>query len=198
MNNNPIYSRRSIRKFKDKEIPQDLIEEIIEAGSYAPSAKNRQPWKCLVLGNSYKSDFLNAMQKGLDREEKINTTLPKSKCGLADAKNTLRIMHSAPIIIVIINTNGKSPFVQLDSDERFAEICDTLSIGAFIENMILQADLLGLGTLWIANTCFAYQELASHLDIQGQLVGAVALGYANEQPAKRQRKPFSDIVEFKI
>ncbi len=196
MGQNAIYTRRSIRKFQDKSVSRELIETVLQAGSAAPSAKNRQPWKCIVLGNQSKEEFLDAMEQGIDREENACARLPKSRSGLPDAKNTLRIMREAPVLIVVINTNGKSPFTALDTDERFTEICDTLSIGAFIENMLLQAQELGLGTLWIANTCFAYEELTAYLAAEGQLIGAVALGYADECPDRRPRKELGDIAEF--
>lgn len=196
MGQNAIYTRRSIRKFQDKSVSRELIETVLQAGSAAPSAKNRQPWKCIVLGNQSKEEFLDAMEQGIDREENACARLPKSRSGLPDAKNTLRIMREAPVLIVVINTNGKSPFTALDTDERFTEICDTLSIGAFIENMLLQAQELGLGTLWIANTCFAYEELTTYLAVEGQLIGAVALGYADECPDRRPRKELGDIAEF--
>lgn len=196
MKQNAIYTRRSIRKFQDKPVSREIIEAVIQAGSAAPSAKNRQPWKCVVLGKQSKAEFLDAMEQGIDREENACARLPKSRSGLPDAKNTLRIMREAPVLIVIINTNGKSPFTALDTDERFTEICDTLSIGAFIENMLLQAQELGLGTLWIANTCFVYEELTAYLAAEGQLIGAVALGYADECPDKRPRKELGDIAEF--
>lgn len=64
--------------------------------------------------------------------------------------------------------------------------------------MLLQAQELGIGTLWIANTCFAYRELISYLDTEFQLIGAIALGYANENPIAKPRKMFDDIVEFRI
>lgn len=63
--------------------------------------------------------------------------------------------------------------------------------------MLLAAQELGIGTLWIANTCFAYQELVSYLQTQHQLVGAVALGYPDETPPQRPRKPLEDIVEYR-
>lgn len=196
MGQNAIYTRRSIRKFQDKSVSRERIETVLQAGSAAPSAKNRQPWKCVVLGNQSKAEFLDAMEQGIDREENACARLPKSRSGLPDAKNTLRIMREAPVLIVVINTNGKSPFTPLDTDERFTELCDTLSIGAFIENMLLQAQELGLGTLWIANTCFAYEELTAYLAVEGQLIGAVALGYADECPDRRPRKELGDIAEF--
>ena len=52
-----------------------------------------------------------------------------------------------------------SPYLGIDTDRRVSEICDTLSIGASVQNILLTATELGYGTLWIANTCFAYNEL---------------------------------------
>lgn len=132
------------------------------------------------------------------REENENSLLPNSKNGLADAKNTWNIMMQAPILIVVLNNNGKNPFDMIDADSRFVEICDTLSIGASIENMLLTATEIGLGTLWIANTCYAYKELTEYLETTQQLVGAIALGYADEKPIQRPRKQLEDIVEYRL
>jgi len=193
-----IYNRRSIRKYLDKQVSKELIEQIIDAGRVAPSAKNRQPWRYIVLGGESKSEFLEHMWKGILREENECAMLPDSANGLADAKNTWNIMTQAPILIVVINDNGKNPFDEINADSRFVEICDTLSTGASIENMLLKATELGLGTLWIANTCYAYNELTQYLETSQQLVGAIALGYANEAPMQRPRKKMEEVVEYRF
>lgn len=193
-----IYDRRSIRKFQKKGVPIEMLNKILDAGRVAPSAKNRQPWKYIVFGNERKKELLKAMEEGLKREEKGITDIPKSRHGIPDAKNTLRIMQEAPIIIVVLNTNAKSPFLQIGNDERISEICDSLSIGASIQNMLLVAKEMGIGTLWIANTCFAYSELVTYLNTEEQLVGAIALGYANENPGQRPRKKINEIVEYRL
>lgn len=198
MLNNPIYNRRSIRKYLDKQVPKELIEQIIDAGRMAPSAKNRQPWQYIVLGGDNKFEFLDNMWKGILREENEYAMLPDSKNGLVDAKNTWNIMMQAPILIVILNSNGRNPFEMVDADGRFVEIFDTLSIGASVENMLLKATELGLGTLWIANTCYAYKELTEYLKSTHQLIGAIALGYADETPVKRPRKEMEEVVEYRL
>ena len=76
-------------------------------------------------------------------------------------------------------------------------ICDTLSIGASVENMLLTATELGYGTLWIANTCFAYEELVAYMGITGQLIGAVSLGLPAETPNPRPRKSMEEVVEYR-
>lgn len=193
-----LYDRRSIRKYKDKPVSRNMIEQILDAGRQAPSSKNRQPWKCIVFENEAKAELLSCMERGLEREYKGVAVLPKSRFGLPDARHTLRIMRQAPVVIVILNTNGGSPFLPIDEDKRVSEICDSLSIGAFIQNMLLEAQELGLGTLWIANTCFAYPELVEYLQTENQLIGAVALGYPDEEPAARPRKELEEIVEWRV
>ena len=193
-----IYNRRSIRKYKEDHVSKDLIDSIIDAARVAPSAKNRQPWKFIVLGGEDKEKFLECMWKGIEREENGNAYLPNSKSGIPDAKNTWKIMKQAPVLIVVLNTNGTTPFKEIDADDRVTEICDSLSIGAAIENMLLKATEIGLGTLWVANTCFAYEELTTYLNTEHQLVGAIALGYAAENPMQRPRKSMEDIVEYRM
>lgn len=194
----PIYERRSIRKFQQKNVPTELLNKVLDAGRVAPSAKNRQPWNYIVFENEPKKQLLKAMEEGLQREEKGITDLPKSQHAIADAKNTLKIMREAPIIIMVVNTNAQSPFLPIDNDERITEICDSLSIGASVENMLLAAQQLGLGALWIANTCFAYRELTAYINTNKQLACAIAIGYSNENPNPRPRMPLDEIVEYRL
>lgn len=189
--------RRSIRKYQNRMVERGDIEKVIEAARLAPSAKNRQPWKYIVYTGTEKEKLLNAMEQGLNREVAEHNLLPKSAFGLPDAFHTLQVMRQAPVVIIVMNTNGQSPYEETDTDRRFSEICDSLSIGASIENMLLKATQLGLGTLWIANTCFAYHDMMQVIQAPGQLIGAVALGYPDEQPPKRPRKPLEDILEFR-
>lgn len=192
-----INDRRSIRKYKDNAINKADIEIILKAGLLAPSAKNRQPWKYYVYVGDEKDKLLECMERGLLRERDGIKLLPNSQNGLPDAFNTLRIMREAPILIIIENTNGVSLYSKIDTDNRVTEICDTLSIGASVQNILLTATELGYGTLWIANTCFAYDELLNFIDIKGQLVGAISLGIPDEMPNQRPRKQFEDVVVFR-
>ena len=71
-------------------------------------------------------------------------------------------------------------------NQGFAAIRDVVSSSRFRES-----------GLWIANTCFAYNELMDFIGTDSQLTGIVAIGFANEAPAKRPRKPFEEIVEYR-
>lgn len=143
-----IEERRSIRKYTNQPVEKAVIEEVIRAATLAPSAKNRQPWKYLVYAGAEKEKLVDQMEIGLYREREVSPILPESAFGLPDAYNTLRIMRQAPMILVVLNTNGRNPYEEIDTDHRISEICDSLSIGASIENLILKATELGLGTLW--------------------------------------------------
>ena len=192
-----IEKRRSIRKYTNQPVPNALIRALVRAASLAPSAKNRQPWKYLVYTKQAKRDLLQHMAAGLDREKNGQAILQESAFGIPDAFHTLKIMEEAPVLLVIMNPDGSSPYEPIDTDHRMSEICDSLSIGASVENILLRATELGLGTLWIANTCFAYPELMAAIGEPGQLVGAIAVGYPAEQPQQRPRKRMEEILEYR-
>lgn len=192
-----IENRRSIRKYKRHEISKEIIEDIIYSATLAPSAKNRQPWKFIVYQGEEKSKLVDVMHQGIKSEKITHKLMPEWAFGIPDAENTVRVMEEAPCLIAVLNTNQKTPFDSIEDEKRIVEICDSLSIGAAIENMILTATSYGLGTLWIANTCFAYNELIDFIETDSQLTGIVAIGFANEAPAKRPRKPLTDIVEYR-
>ena len=192
-----IENRRSIRKYKPDKIERKLIEEIIYSASLAPSAKNRQPWKFIVYQGEEKDKLVDVMRHGINSEKTTHELMPEWTFAIPDAENTVRIMQEVPCLIAVLNTNQYTPFASIENEKRIVEISDSLSIGAAIENMILTATGYGLGTLWIANTCFAYNELMDFIGTDSQLTGIVAVGFADESPAKRPRKPLEEIVEYR-
>lgn len=192
-----IDERRSIRKYTSANIDKSIIDEMIYSATLAPSAKNRQPWQFIVYQGAAKDKLVDVMRNGV-KSEKLNPCLmPKWNFAIPDAENTVCIMEMAPCLIAVLNTNQKTPFDNIESEDRIVEICDSLSIGAAIENMILTATDHGLGTLWIANTCFAYNDLISYIGTEHQLTGIIAVGYADEHPDKRPRKDIDKIVEYR-
>lgn len=191
-----IKNRRSIRKYQDIAIPEEDIRQILEAGILAPSSKNRQPWEFIVVSGQSKQSMLLAMQQGLSREKNL-PLLPNSNCHLAGAEYTLQIMQQAPVTILVVNKLGADIWEALNPEERVYEICNAQSIGAAIQNMTLTATELGLGSLWICDTYFAHQELNAWLNMDGELIAALTIGYAAEQPAARPRAQFDEVVSWR-
>lgn len=192
-----VFQRRSIRKYKDQPVSKETITELIRYAVAAPSAKNRQPWKFLVFEGDAKAGLLDAMEMGLNFILNAPDIPDGAKAGMNSALNTLRIMRDAPVIICVLNTNGASPFNQVDLFGRITEICDTLSIGGAIQNLLLKATEMGLGSLWIANTFFAHDAMTAYIGTEYQLASAIALGYADEEPVMRPRKKFEELIEFR-
>lgn len=192
-----IYDRRSIRKFTDKPISKNDITDILQSGIKAPSSKNRQPWKYIVIQGNAKEEMLNAFRKGIEREENDSALLPQSKQHIAAAKYTINIMEEAPVIFFVVNSLGKNISVELTTEEHIYEICNIQSISASIQNMLLAATEKGIGSLWICDIYFAYPELYKWLNSDGQLIAAIAFGYPNEAPKERPRKNLDDIVEWR-
>lgn len=191
-----VKDRRSIRKYQEKPVSKELVETILQAGMLAPSSKNRQPWKFIVVTEKVKEQVLAVMEQGI-RREKEHPFLPESTQFLSGAEYTLQIMRQAPVLIFITNPLGLDIHSSLTPEKRIYEICNTQSIGAAIENMCLTATALGLGSLWICDTYFAYEELCSWLGQNGTLTAALALGYADEAPQARPRKSAGDVIEWR-
>ena len=192
-----IYDRRSTRKFLTEPISREDITDIIQSGMKAPSSKNRQPWKYIVIQGNAKEEMLKVFRRGIDREENESALLPQSKQHIAAAKHTIDIMAEAPVIIFAINTLGKSFMEEMTPEEHIYEICNIQSISASIQNMLLTATEKGIGSLWICDIYFAYAELCKWLNSDGQLIAAIAFGYPNEFPRERPRKKIEDILEWR-
>lgn len=192
-----IYDRRSIRKFSDTPISRQDITDIIESGTKAPSSKNRQPWKYIVIQGKAKEEMLKAFRQGIAREENVNPLLPRSRQHIAAAKHTVDIMEKAPVIVFAVNPLGKGVLAELTPEERIYEICNIQSLSASIQNMLLAATEKGIGSLWICDIYFAYAELCQWLNSEGELVAAIAFGYPDELPKERPRKSVEDVVEWR-
>ncbi len=192
-----ICNRRSIRKFLGMPISEEDMTDIIQSGMKAPSSKNRQPWKYILVQGNAKEEMLKVFRRGIEREENESALLPESKQHIAAAKHTVDIMAEAPVIVFVLNTLGKNILEELTPEEHVYEICNIQSISASIQNMLLTATEKGIGSLWICDIYFAYSELCQWLDSDGQLIAAVAFGYPDEFPKERPRKRMEDILEWR-
>lgn len=194
-----IQARRSIRKFKAESVPAHLIEQVLRAGIDAPSAKNRQPWRFVVVTEAgEKAGMLQAMREGLEWMEHNAVQTEQDRRFLKGAWNTFHIMEQAPVTVFILNAEGKTPFEGLEPfGERFAELANVQSIGAAIQNMCLAATDLGLGSLWICDVFEAYHTLTAWLGTTSQLAAALSLGYAAEEPAARPRRPLEEVATWR-
>lgn len=126
----------------------------------------------------------------------MQSLLPNYVNYINSAQNSFKIMQEATVLIFVINTLSKEYRKFLSFEEHIAEICDIQAICASIKNMLLTANNLGLGSLWIGDIFFVYPELKYWLNKKGEIIAYIALlGYADEKPVVRPRKDFDKIVQ---
>ena len=169
-----IKSRRSIRKYQQKPVARELIEQCIEAARLAPSACNSQPCRFVVLDDkTVKENFCQTVFTGL----------------YASCKN---LGMNAPVLIAVCAKAGGNITTRLGqviSGTKFYLI-DT---GIAVEHLVLKAQDLGLGTCWNKNKKGSAIALAM---IFSTAMLLIALGYPDEFPSPRPRKEFKDIVSY--
>ena len=175
-----IKDRRSIRKFKPDAISEMDLHTILEAGIAAPSSKNRQPWHFTVVRGDAKEELAQVMERGLNLEIKAHEPfLPDSMKFINGAFTSVNVMREAPVVVLVSNDLGRcTDFASnLSVDERVAELCNVQSVAAAVENMLLAAQELGIGSLWICDIFFAYPELSEWMEKKnlshGMLVAAL-------------------------
>lgn len=189
-----IEKRRSIRRFSDKPLPREVVERILQAGIEAPSAKNAQPWRFVVVQGNAKAEMLRAMDAGLAKTEReFAKELPWFKW----TKVTARIMRQAPVTVFVLNPAIDGLPLDISIAEKLQGLALTQSVGAAIQNMCLAATALDIGSLWICDIFYAYDELAEWLGTTNQMVAAVSFGYALESPERRPRKQLSEVTEWR-
>lgn len=170
-----IKTRRSIRKYTNQNISKETINKIIEAGLLAPSAHNRQPWEVVVLKENKKNIVSIMREYGnnhLEDESILKTADTIERCN----------------ILLLVYCNN---FDQYDYN--------LLSMGAMIENMLLTATDLNIGSVWIANVVPMQEEINQYLKIDSsnkKLVSAVALGYPDCVSKPLVRKTITEVVTY--
>ena len=194
---NVIFKRRSVRFFKSNPISKVDMREILRAGMWAPSAKNRQPWKFVVVRGKSKDEMLALMEKGIERSEKGEGVLAGSSDLYTNARFTLKCMKEAYNIVFIVNPNGRDIEEEWTPADKIHELSDVQAIGAAAQNMALQATSMGIGSLWIGNIFFAYEELHEWLG-EGEMVMAMSFGYPNHNPCPLARKSEDDVIEVRL
>jgi nitroreductase len=161
----------------------ELVREVLEAGTWAPSAKNVQQWRFTLLTGEAKKKLTTLFRRELEEiSKKIGMKNMGSSFGSCSA------MEEAPILIMVWNAN----------DNEYLKESSLQSVAAAIQNMLLKAYSLGLGSLWICDIYYATEPLVKHLGKPWQLAAAVALGWSAQSPEPRPRKSVDEVTECLI
>ncbi len=179
-----IENRRSIRNFKADKISKEIVEDILNCGRLAPSAKNRQPWYFVIVQDEMKNKIADMMINYTINKDDTNE---RKKLDCASSVNpTANAMKQAPILVLVFREKNDNWIIG-----------DNLSIGACVENMCLRATDLGIGSLWIRDIVYVSEDVAKmlgHGDLE--LNCAVSFGVPNQNPKQRPRKELKEIMEW--
>lgn len=186
-----IENRYSCRLYRNKSLPIEVINEIIDAARWAPSPKNRQPWRFIVLQGETKQQILDkyCQQTNL----KINRIDYLMNNEIESEYQTLKIIEQAPVLILVFNKYpSKSALSHYDA---IFDCLNAQSIGAATQNILLRATEMGLGSLWVGDILCISHWLSEQYNTKGMLVSAIVLGQADEINTKKsQRLPVSEIM----
>jgi nitroreductase len=184
-----IEARRSIRAFKDDPIPAEALRTILKAATLAPSGKNRQPWRFVVVERDKRAEMVRVMRQGIKKMRSRGVPLGSSE-------NSAAIMAQAPVTVFVFNAHGMHPWLTRSLEQMFEDLVNVQSVGAAIQNMLLTALELGIGSLWICDVFAAYDELCAWLGEECEMVAAVSFGYADENPGARPRMAVGDVARW--
>lgn len=193
-----IFRRRSVRFYKKKQVPEYLVRRVIEAGRYAPSAGNAQPWKFIVVQDKKMidemsedvikvtkrvkkfGDYLDAGNEHKEwRAKLLMRTMPNMfhpvPFGAMKlmAEGKLGVWHGAPTVIILL-VDMRAPGKPL------------VDVGIAGQNMVLTAHSMGLGTCWVSfvTPLEFYPKWRKKLGIKKpyKLVTSIALGFPVGNP----------------
>ena len=172
-----IVGRRSIRKFTDKPVSHELLEQIVETASYAPSWKNTQVARYIAVEGEMKGKL--------------------AECTKIWAGNGA-IMNNAPMVIALTVLKGRSGF---ERDGSFStgkgDSWQMFDAGVASEAFCLAAFEQGLGTVIMG--LYDEDDIVKLLDIpeNQELIALIAIGYPDQSPEAPKRKTVADLLSYK-
>lgn len=156
-----ILKRRTIRRFRQQRIPDELLDKMVNAGRLAPSGANLQPLEFIIVNNV----------------ELVNKVFPNLKWAgyIAPLGNPPEGKRPMAYIVVLINTDIKNKSGEIDA-------------AAAIENMILTALEDNVGSCWLGAIDRDQLRKIFKIPIQYQIDSILALGYPDESPVVEEVK----------
>jgi nitroreductase len=168
-----VLSRRSIRQYTAQDIPDQVLNSILEAGRQAPSAMNLQPWHFIVV------------------------TDPPLKQQLADGRYNKFIPDCPVTIVACADTTAVDhrPTMKAAYEERALAIID---VSIAIQNMVIAAWAQGIGSCWIGDFRESHVKSVLKISDQWRVVALLTLGYPVNLPQSRPKKPLEDITSYNV
>ncbi len=205
-----IKSRRSIRRWQDKKVPEELLLRAIELATWAPNAGNQQNWHFyVILNHSTIKAMADAVQAAVDRMASWPAAAKFSGAFPGTGRRP-SFFDTAPAAIAVGTARYQSIRDQLlesreKSDSQAAQmrqwlnVTDTRiqSVASAIAYLLLVLHQMGLGAVWMAGPMQAKDEIEKILKVPPgiDIIAFIPVGYPDEQPPSGGRKPVSEVSE---
>jgi nitroreductase len=204
-----IKSRRTIRKYQDREVPVELVKKAIELACWAPNTGGFQSWKYYVVTDS---DVINRMGDAVQKKVDLIASWPEAETfaeAMARQQEKCAFFRTAPVIVAMGMSNAVGPAEKVlrlrgEQDRDAAEMTENRAlisgrgqtIGAAATLLSLALYNLGLSSCWLAGPMLARREIEQLLDVPGDeaLFAILPIGYPAEAPEPKARKPLDEVV----
>jgi len=191
-----IKSRRSVRRYTSEPIPKQTILRLLEAGSWAPSAHNRQPWRFAVLTRPADKEHLaRAMGARLRADRSADGDDPDDI--ERDVARSFARLTGAPVLIIVclsLVDMDRYPDARRSHNEW---VMAAQSTAMAAQNILLQAQAEGLAACWVCAPLFVPDLVRQTLDLpeDWEPLGLITLGKPAEERTKT-RAPLETKVRF--
>lgn len=205
-----ITGRRSIRKYLDKDVPDELLIQAFEAARWAPNGGGFQSWKFLAVKNR---EIINKAADAAQEKVETLTRWPEAehfhKDILARIRNNATFFRHAPVLIAALSQQYQSVIDQILLGRRQDPVATEMlagrnsapsrvqEIGGFVAHLLLLFHYMGLGACWLTGPLVAKRDIEGILGVSPEwdLMALISVGYPAECPTKT-RKPVSEIVTW--
>jgi coenzyme F420-0:L-glutamate ligase/coenzyme F420-1:gamma-L-glutamate ligase len=185
------YPRRSIRRYTNRPVPLELIDQLLEAATRAPSAHNRQPWRFAVISNPIaKAQLADRMGERL-RADRLRAADRVEEIDRDIARSHARIISAPTLIIVCLSTSDL-----IDHYERLMAI---QSVAAATQNLLLAAQNAGLGACWMAAPLYCPDVVHAVLQLPDdwEAQALITLGYPADEGKLKDRVDFRELTIYR-
>jgi coenzyme F420-0:L-glutamate ligase/coenzyme F420-1:gamma-L-glutamate ligase len=191
-----IQERRSIRQYTDRPVERALIERLLWAATWAPSAHNRQPWRFAVLEDDDTRTRLADAMNAVLRTDLAADGLPPDQIEAHAARRRARLTR-APVLILLCITMADMHHYPDEKRHRAEWTMATQSLALAGQNLLLAAHAEGLGACWLCAPLFCPNVVRDTLGLppDWEPQALISLGWPAEAPIK-EREPLDTRVRF--
>jgi F420 biosynthesis protein FbiB-like protein len=192
-----LRSRRSIRQFVPRQVPEEVVARILETATWAPSAHNRQPWRFVVLQNKEIRRRLIAQMEVKFRQDLQSDGVDPERIEAQVTRSRHRLL-GAPVVILLCQDTSLGDGYPDAARQQAEYIMGVQSVALAGGQLLLAAHAEGLGGVWVCAPLFA-QEIARQVLSLPQVwepQAFILLGYPAEEPPLRPRLGLKDVARF--